>query len=406
MSLPIPDGATWPGSVTGREWTSHGTSMTRSDFLWDGFAWKVEFALPLGGVGGGWDSYVDYTGRLESFSVKRSVTGWYLGPRASTGNMVITNDEGDGGAFLGSKVKITVTVPSGDYVIYLGLVNDRSHFLTPLNFAKIRVSLSDWLGYEGTRTVSLSTTNTDTATLLVLFLTNSSGNLDAGWPAPAGMNQNLVGVTSPTVFNVANSLSQIVRGDLGMLFVNKVGDWQYEAQGWYTPNPTTAVAAFGSDGAGVPPDAYTYRLSYSKLVAGKGVSGMVNSLRWDTQAPVTPTTSSLPLEINKYGLRYRSDTLLLDVQAEVASQVADLMLRANDHDEIRSLTFPAQISQEAMEYAARAELTDFINVAYESLEDAWSTWYPAFVTSVQHTWSAQQGWNVTLGATRDLYVEV
>jgi len=404
MPIGIPDGATWLGSATGREWTSHGADMERSDFLWDGFAWKLEYANKTS-TNHVWGSWVDYTDRLLSFNFRRQVASWYRGPRAANGLFTIDDIDGDHGGDVAGKLRLTVTVPSGDYVLCEFLIMSSIHINTGSKYPVIRMTVTDWFGYEGELRVNISDWEKNAATLLIDFL-GSSGGATTG--ITTGQGASMFYPLSANLFKNRNDvLSELVRGDLGMLWVDREGVWQYRSgytsDGWWDTEPDEAVAAIGS-AAGTPTHDYRFRFPLATVSHQMNLSEIKNNLEWITQAAASPHTDTGANSKNSYGERFYIDTLRNKTDAQVATLIQRLGNHLGHDYNIatQSITFPADLSVDAMEYAAIAELTDFLNIAVESLEGLWQEWEMVHVDGVGHSWSPTQGWVTTLSTFSNL----
>ena len=390
---PIPDTATWDG-VTGREWTAHGTGLVRYEYR---AGWTVEYATRNPGVG--WNAFTDYSAYLMGFHVHRKVDDWYLGPAADNGTLSFDDSDGAHRCPAGGRLRLSVTVPSGTFVLFDGMVIDQMYELTAGVFPTVSVIVTNWFGYEARTTTSRTSDTTETTGEAL------ARTIDSGSWGPRDLTRWDDGVTQMIpegVYNVPDQLSRLVRGDLGMLWVTREGEWAYRAKSWWNDDRVTAAAAIGDSG---PPDAYDYLFPLESTVPVTSLNDTINEATWFTPSAtldsITEWDSDSFLAIHQ---RSYSDTVWDAADTDAEDGVWRLVnLYATPAQRISSVTYPADLSSDAMEYSARAEITDFVNVAMESLEGYWSEWLRCHVLGVRHDWNPHTGWTVTLDVITGLY---
>lgn len=402
--FPIPDGATWDG-VTGREWEASG-DLERFEFAAEDLVFRLYHAANTS-TPGVWGSWTNQSDHMQAFNVNRQVADWYLGPRAATGTITVEDTGGSHPFDEAGKIRVGVVVPSGEKTLFEGLITDITHVLDADKYPTLRLTVTDWAGYESQQTYTETGSGSGSGLHIRIVLAGASyGAISTSgtqyWEV-AGVSQWFAAAT----YNYLDHLSQIIRGELGILWVRRTGEWAYQASGWWNRNNQAfshAVAAIGSD-AGTPSTLnYGYRFPASRTRWVSSLRNQVNDLTWNTpHAPTTVHTSSHTGNINLHGTRKRADTVLLQSNA-VAQAQADLLIakQAPAAYEGVQVTFPADLTSDSMEYAATAEIADWVSVAMESLEDYWQEWVAGSVLAVGHSWSPLTGWNTTLRVTTRL----
>lgn len=350
--------------------------------------------------GVGWNSWTDYSTYLMRFNVNRSVKDWHLGPKAATGAVLIEDIAGNHYCPAGGKLQISVDVPSGTEIIFEGIVLEQTLNLHAAEFPTATLYVTDSFGYDAQTPYTPSTLSDTTDALLIDAIDAVSWS---GYSTQFDSSVITQGVLAAE-YNFPDLISTLVRGELGMLWTTRKGEWAFAAQGWWNANRTTAAAAIGDSG---PPDAYTYLFPGTAMSPTKRMVNVINSAVWETpfasgESQTVEDTTGFDL----YKERRYHDTVNVTADTEAASAVWRLVyLYSEPRTQLKSVKFHADLSTPAMEYAARAEITDFLNVALESLEGYWSEWVRCHVTGVSHSWSPDRGWEVELQVITGLFTD-
>ena len=407
MPVPIPDGGTWTGSETGREWTSHGTDMERSDFLWDGFGFHV-YIDPYPWATPSWAEITGVLREMQSFSVKRSVAGWWRGTRQGGGTLTLYQDGDNIAANYqpSHRIRITVDVPSGEHDLFTGFIQSHKHIFDAKGVPMLQVQMVDGIGYTGMADAPLKTVGNQVTGFILrdYILQYGAGIISsdiAGISNSEGLTQNYTIAAG----NLINKINQYLRGELGMLWVDPEGVWQFRERDWWYPQPDP-VATIGSlergeggnrDDPALAEDGYL--VTQSKATA---VAEMAYNKVFLTGSGTGNTIENLSTA--RTGIRYWSDTVEITSLGDLRDNADFLakVLNSSDSfdgpilDQTRTVTIPSDVSVDNMEYAAAAELTDFLEVAWETLPNYWREWHPAWVMGVTHRWNTSQGWSTEL----------
>ena len=179
--------------------------------------------------------------------------------------------------------------------------------------------VTDWFGFEGQRTYTASADTDATETLLSTIIDDYSwGPRGAVWDT-GGVEQTV----EAGEYNVPDLLSTLTRGDVGLLWVTRAGEWAYRSQGWWNEDRTTAKAAIGDSG---PTDPYTYLFPLTSTSPVNSLLEVINTATWDMAfadpATITATSAS---SIAAYQQRDYSDETWVTASTEGESAVARLV---------------------------------------------------------------------------------
>ena len=401
----IPNGTTWNGWATGREWESAGTGLD----LWTG---GVEFHLYYDLYPWTTAAWTEFTPGMQSFSIRRGVRSWWEGMSAGSAVVELVNDAEVATVLaaveVNAKWKITVDVPSGEQDLFVGFVRDEQEFYDAES-ATATLILQDHIGYTGQAVYTArnfgagQTTGWVIDDLLRLFGNQVQTADRAGINTATGLT---VGALLPAG-NLVNALNQYVQGELGMLWVDASGVFQFLGRDWWypQPNPVATIGSLDRSAGGSRTDpthdtGYKFPLFSTRWVRPLGI----NQMTWNYYGGSTFTNYNTA---SQSGIRSRTATVHLTSGTDVANNLSFLIGVIGD-DNIESDTveirFPAGLSAASMDYAATADVSDFIEVAKETTKE-WAvkrTWKEAWVMGVNHDWNPNSGWTCTLVADPNL----
>ena len=397
----VPDATTWD-DITKSPWVSHGAGVT----LWSGGP-KFHLEYDVYPWSGSLSWTEDTVTPIESFSLQRSVKGWYEGPQAGGGTIVLDNTDEvayDSNKFERStRIKISVDIPeepaTGPRAIFTGFIKDTRRTYDSAGYSRLHLIMVDHMGYTGQAVFPALTQGAQTTGFMLHhLLTNYGAGVIAfdltGITTASGLTQN----GKIAAGNVVDKLSQYVRGELGMIFNQRGGKFKFLARSWWAGSPTP-VATIGSldrsGGGGRDDPAYGdvgYKFPGSQTVSSGPIG--YNKFTWGyNTGSVTKDNSDA-----RVGIRQKSDTTELNSATDATNGV-NYLAGVEAHylvDEDLNVTFPAEFNNASINYAALAEIGDFVEVARETQLRFDRQWQPAWVMGVHHRFNPATGWVVTL----------
>lgn len=371
--------------------------------LWyDQPRWLLETRNTPGAGGGAW---TDQTDKMLRLKTKRGVRSWWGGTIPGIAAFTLEQHDAEMGVVVGAEIKLSVSVPSGVIPVFHGRVQRITEQLQGNRFATYTISCTDAFGVIAQATTAAATgqpnalASDELRTLLAQFSTNGTPLSLAGITAAQGYS----GDTNYSVSNTMDLVNQVVRGSLGILWMDTVQVAQFRNVNWWWPIPATTVAALGPV-ADTPGKTATYRIDYALSQPSGNIIDIKNDVTWNGPFPAgTYNQNAGSLGSTVHGIRAYTDTVRLVVDNDVIGAV-DGLQAALGYTSValpisaKTVKFPADLSEDASEYAAAADVTDYVEVAKASLVQSWSSWsHYHWVMTVQHEWSAAVGWFCTLG---------
>jgi hypothetical protein len=416
----IPNGQTWDGWATGREWEATGTGLD----LWTG---GVEFHVYVSNgynLVTGWPAWTEITGdarRVRSFTTRRAVRNWWQG--AASGGATLEMDYTGGEEPIGSppsqrttfdfgidqKVRITVDVPSGEKTLFTGFcINSRKRWASE-EFPIITVQLLDVIGWSGQKAVPVKAgTTTVTGNAIRTLISGYQPGYEAADIANLSAGVGLTVSDAYSAGNLVDTLNQYIRGEPGLLWAHADGTWRYKMRGWWYPLPNPVATIGSTDRGGSSPrndpslTAGTYEFPATSSEFSSEVT--YTSFTW-TGVGVGPTTSTATA--GGVGARQWNDTNYLTVANDllygvrilstVLDHVPTTVFRYGEFDDSATITINTDTSIDSLDYCAVADIGDFVEVAKETqphIDGRW--WVPGHVMGVTHSYSPQMGWVTVL----------
>ena len=277
------------------------------------------------------------------------------------------------------------------------------------SYPKLQVQLIDHLGWTSqSPSVVTPPGSFQTGNILVDMLNKAAAGFTVGVDAAGinvaqGLTQNYGLLTSGSLIDKIN---QYLRGELGMLYVDNSGIFQFAQRNWWNPlgDPIATVGSLDrGNTTAVWLDPTLTEGTYSFPEALVRTWGPVTYTSW-TQTfsgggPATQGNSTVAV-----GVRQWTDTVENTVAGDVTANLStlsavlyNLPLFRGHFDASATVRFGVEYSAASMNYAAIAKPTDFIELSKEALVSlGYRQWVPGHVMSVQHTWDSMQGWWCTL----------
>ena len=402
----IPNLTTWDGSATGREWTNQGFLND----LWTGspvfHLYRSTFV-----VGPGWSNWAEMTPmKMEAFNIKHGVNSWWLGSRTGTASIIVdfTAEIASGSFNRANKIRITVDVPSGEQHLFTGFVIDRTKTFDVGGYPKLNVQLIDHLGWTSQVGFPIQASGPQTTGWLIdRLLTQHGAAVDlasdvAGINVAQGLSQN----GSVAAGSLIDKLNQYLRGELGMLYVDNSGGFQFLERNWWNPlgDPVATIGSLdrnNTTATWLDPSLADNGFVFPEALAS--THGPVNFTKW-TQTFSGGGPASVVNSTIAVGTRAWTDTVENLVAGDVTANlnVLSAVLGNNtvflqDFDSHATVRFGVEYSADSMDYAAVAVPGDFIELSKEALVHlGYRHWVPGHVMQVSHTWDSLQGWWCTL----------
>ena len=397
----IPNAQTWDGWATGREWETVGTSLD----LWTGgptfhvyydeYPWTTPAWTELTGI------------KLQGFNTSRSVQSWWQGANAGFATMRFVDDDTvstrtAGLQNLGCKMRISVDTPAGEADLFTGFLFEKQWENSPQS-ATLVLSLFDDIGFSGMNAVTevTSASNANAADLLrTLISTYSNGYANTGDIAGITAGQGLSNFGTYPASNLLDLLTEITKGELGLLWVDGSGVWQFRERNWWYPQPDPA-ATIGSlernnvtvVGRSDPNE--TEILSFPWTYTNWGVDLRPNTYVWTGGFTGGSASAANSNNVTKTGTRKRTDAVHLANLLDASFGVAFV---ATTDAQLLSTPFTVDVeiavdgNNDAMRYCGAADIGDFTEVALETLPYYRRSWYTGYVIGVRHSFSPETGW--------------
>ena len=304
-------------------------------------------------------------------------------------------------------MRITVEVPSGEQDLFTGFVIDRTKIYDVGSYPKLNVQLIDHLGWTSQAVFPIQASGPQTTGwLLRRLITQHGAAVDlasdvAGINVAQGLSQN----GSVATGSLIDKLNHYLRGELGMLYVDNSGGFQFAQRNWWNPlgDPVATIGSLSRDS-----DAFFTNPSFAEtgFVFPEALTSFwgpvtYNNFTW-TGSGVGPATVGGDTRI--YGHRQLTDTVEILGAGDLTANLDTLSAVLNNNplfvgnfDSYATVRFGVEYSADSMDYAAVAKPTDFIELSQETLIYLHLRhWVPGHVMSVQHTWDSMQGWWCTL----------
>jgi len=402
LTQPLPAGGTFTDSVTGRTWTISGSGLE----LWQ--TYQPEFSYEFDPYPyTGWVTPGFFDPKMLSFSGTRQVVDWWRGPRAMNLSARFVSDEAQPSALALStliRIRVKVGTPAGGEntrTLFEGRVIELRQDLTGDNVPIVTVQIADDMGWntQAAFDPSVNFASAQTGNMIGGIYTNW---MNTRYPLVLGGPDNGVTQTfnTGTGSNVFQELARLMRGELGVLWPARDGRTVFNSGDWYVfrPNP---IAIIGTDVGG---KTGTWYLPLSRSLPIQQIRELFNEVKWTGPAPQGSSGASQPTTVAQYGRRVWSDNTYVNTNINQTASVSRLssVLGLIPRERVQSVTFPADLSIDAMNYATQADPTDLIFVTKEWFEDKWNSQVEAHVLGVTQQWSQANGWWTTLKVTEAL----
>jgi len=265
--------------------------------------------------------------------------------------------------------------------------------------ATLTLSLFDDIGYSAQNAVTADTTsgNTNAADLLrTLVAAYANGVAIAADYAGITAGQGLTVYGTYTAGNFLDLANSIVKGEPGLLYVDKSGIWQFRERDWWDPQGDP-VATIGSLDRGAGGDRDDPALTEVRSVPW-------SACRWFGKMGYNHVTMQPFGSTHSYdtstGWRKTSITVQLvsGVNAGETGYFIATTEGRNDLAYSTIVTIASDLTIDLMETAAAAEVGDLIEVSRETLPDYERSWDPAHVMGIHHSFTPTSGWTTTLDA--------
>ena len=404
----LPDSTTWSDSAAhSATWTSHGADID----LWTGGPnFHLYYSFWNGSV---WSTSAEITGvlgKLEQFTIKHGVKSWWQGIRAGSASIVVDyTDQISVNLYgRGQRIRITVDVPSGEVDLFTGHVHNVTTTYDVAGYPKLNVQLLDIIGWIGQANVpsafSLGTQQTGYI-LDALIGTYGGVSISAGVlggvTTTDGLYQTALGGGS-----LVDNINKYMRGDLGLLYVDNSGAFQFIERNWWNPLGDPDVTIGSLDRGNTTSTWLDPSLAEGTYVFPQRTArywGPVSYTEWTHTFP-GPASSTVSTAAGAFGVRAWTDAVqnfyALDVTDNLDALSAVLYndpLYRGHFDSNAQIQFQAEYSVDSMNYAAAAAPSDFVELSREAVVNlGYRHWTPGHVMGVSHSWNPTAGWICTL----------
>lgn len=409
----IPNGTIWDGWATGREWEAAGTGLD----LYEGMVGFRFYSAVWSGSA--WGSYTEITDDIGvfRFQINRGLVDWWKSGRTGSATLTVdfpTDDFStlDQRFYLGRRIRIAVEVPGGSATLYTGMVSSRSKTYDARGYPTLTVQLMDHYGWIAQNTYPALTSGTQgTGTMLSSLLTSYGSAITAAEVAGINPAQGLSQQGTLSAGNLVDLLNTYVRGELGALYVDRSGVFQFAARDWWYPfpNPQATIGsldrAAGGDRDDPSPDTgYKFPADYTQWQAPIEYT----EVKWTTPHAGTASTTTgwgSGATYGVFGARRWNDTVNLTSTTDISANLAYLAnaLTHFPYEEWATVRIPVDTADAAMDFCASVELLDYVNVAKETqLHLARREWYAGHIFGIRHSYSPQVGWICELDVTTQI----
>jgi hypothetical protein len=404
----IPNAQTWNGWATGREWEATGTGLD----LWsDGPTFHLYYKTWTGSSwAASWTE--DTAAKIEGFSTWRGVRDWWLGTKP--GRAMITLDyTGGESSFteqLVLRIQLTVDVPAGEQELWTGYIVSTNKTFNAAGYPVIQVQAVDNLAWSAQQAIPAQTGGTNTALgtiLRTLLSTYGAGSLVAADYAGITTATGMGHTENIPAGNLIDAINIYMRGELGLLFIDAAGVYQFKVRGWWNPlgDPDATIGSLdrGSGGTRNDPSLTEAVYKFPYTVARFGAKVTYTSFTWNFhQSGGTLTNASTTAAI---GTRQWTDTVYINQTNDsggggtsrgldtLSTVIPNFPYYKGLFDDSAQLTINPLQTALALDYCALAEIGDFVEVAKETQEHIDGRWWvPGHIMGIGHTFNPNQGW--------------
>lgn len=404
LSQPLPAGGTFTDSVTGRTWTIGGSGLE----LWQ--VYQPEFLYEYDQYPySGWVTPTPSNPALFSFRGTRQVQDWWKGPRAMNLQVQFLSDVQTPSLVMAAGTQIRVRVKVGTaaggeetHTLFQGRISDVKTTLTPLGIPLAQVQIVGDMGFNSQTAFdpNIDLTSATSFDHINFIFANWMNTLHPLTFAPVSLDSGISGAfNTGTGSNVMNDVATLIRGELGMLWPAPDGGALYASGDWYVQRPSPVNAVLGTNLGAVAAD---YELPVSMSTPTVSLKNFYNNVKWT--GPLGGSTSTQPANAAQYGDRFWSDNVYVNTAGNLSANTGRLssVLAQSPSEKVEMVRFPSDLTIDSMQYAVRADVSDYVYVTQEWLPGKWSRQVDAHVIGVTHEWSQSQGWWTTLRVTEAL----